>query len=49
MSNGQQEASVEETVDTDTQDLEAVETQSTLDEASEQIDELKATERARAG
>tara|TARA_R110000787_G_scaffold80263_2_gene174839 strand:- start:1544 stop:2647 length:1104 start_codon:yes stop_codon:yes gene_type:complete len=49
MSNGQQEASVEETVDTDTQDLEAVETQSTLDEASEQIDELKATESARAG
>jgi len=43
MSNGQQEASVEETVDTDTQDLEAVETQSTLDEASEQIDEFKAS------
>ena len=34
MSNGQQETSVEETVDTDTQDLEAVETP-TLDEATD--------------
>ena len=45
MSNGQQETSVEETVDTDTQDLEAVETP-TLDEATDsdvQLDEFKAS------
>lgn len=44
MSNGQQETSVEETVDTDTQDLEAVETP-TLDESESdvQLDEFKAS------